>query len=399
MEIAIIVLASLSSVLSLISAFILFKNIKNRKENQDYLISLGEIKKEIENLEHSLKDSISLSGKDNIIAISDKLNKQVLDNHERDIQMLNTIQDNLTKQITEINRKVDESIKDGFKTNNEQVEKVIQSLARIDEAKKNLDTLTVDITNLNNTLSFSGPLGKFGEKVLGEILRSVFGDTKGIYDEQYMIAASDNPSSRVIADAVVHLPSPLNLICIDSKFSFGKYSSLLKNSNEENTPALRKELKAALKQQIDKIAKDYIIPNKTTDYALMFIPNDGIYVFLESDDEFYKDVISYAARKKVIVTSPSTLQPILANLNLFRIRIETSKDIDAVLNSIREIKGSLLNYEKSWDVLSKNIDAIVVKKEDFGKKVSTLTKKLDKVINSDNDQSSAAEEEIPQINE
>ncbi|MFA6624352.1 MAG: DNA recombination protein RmuC [Bacilli bacterium] len=399
MEIAIIVLASLSSVLSLISAFILFKNIKNRKENQDYLISLGEIKKEIENLEHSLKDSISLSGKDNIIAIGDKLNKQVLDNHERDIQMLNTIQDNLTKQITEINRKVDESIKDGFKTNNEQVEKVIQSLARIDEAKKNLDTLTVDITNLNNTLSFSGPLGKFGEKVLGEILRSVFGDTKGIYDEQYMIAASDNPSSRVIADAVVHLPSPLNLICIDSKFSFGKYSSLLKNSNEENTPALRKELKAALKQQIDKIAKDYIIPNKTTDYALMFIPNDGIYVFLESDDEFYKDVISYAARKKVIVTSPSTLQPILANLNLFRIRIETSKDIDAVLNSIREIKGSLLNYEKSWDVLSKNIDAIVVKKEDFGKKVSTLTKKLDKVINSDNDQSSAAEEEIPQINE
>lgn len=98
------------------------------------------------------------------------------------------------------------------------------------------------------------------------------------------------------------------------------------------------------------------------DYALMFIPNDGTYIFLQTDDEFFNEVVLYAEKKKVIITSPSTIQPILYNLHTFAKKIEDINDIKNILVKIEKFKDS-------WNTLEGLIDKIVTARNEVNKKV------------------------------
>ena len=171
------------------------------------------------------------------------------------------------------------------------------------------------------------------------------------------------------------------MLCIDSKFSYIRFKSLFSNPSDNN---LKQEFKNALKNEINKISAAYIIKDKTAPYALMFIPNDGIFAYIESDDDLYEQVVEYAYKKKVIITSPSTLQPILANLNLLRIKHETITNISNVLEQIDKVKKALSNYQTSWQNISNAIDSLAEKRDEFNKKIKTLGQKLNGCLNDEN---------------
>ena len=315
--------------------------------------------------------------------INTTLNDRLNDSNKTTHDFLTGVQTVIATQIAAINATVGKTVKDGYADSSEQVKKVTESLTKIEDAQTKLEDLSKEIGHLHDVLSNNGSLGQFGERILGDILRAVFGQQATCYGEQVTFHDDTDPDKRVRADAVIYLPEPVKMLAIDSKFSFIKYRNLFDNTVQENEADLKKDLKVALRQEIDKIADSYIIPGKTADYALMFIPNDGIYVAIESDPDFYENVVSYAAAKKVILASPSILQPILANLNLFRMRISAEDGIKEILRNAEIIRASLANYQSSWDELAKDIDRLTVKKDDFQKKVKTLNQKLDRIPNPD----------------
>ena len=128
------------------------------------------------------------------------------------------ITDTLNKQIDLLNKNVKDSMTDGFKSTSEAYENLIKRLTTIDNASKNITALSEEVVGLKNVLENNQNRGKFGEFSLERILFSVFGDTKDTYDIQYCL--KDNQDLNERPDAVIHLPEPSNLLCIDSKFPF-----------------------------------------------------------------------------------------------------------------------------------------------------------------------------------
>lgn len=276
--------------------------------------------------------------------------------------------------------KLQNNLKDGFKTNVEHLTKVNEALGKITKSQENLDSLNSQVTKLNTVFSNSQLRGRFGEIQLEKILDIIFGETRDVYSFQYEFKPSKN-SEPVRPDAVVFFGDEDNtFLCIDSKFSFVEYEKVFEEDHRNIDSSKLSQLKSALQQQIRKIAKDYIVTNKTYIYAIMFIPSDSIYTFIQLNDYLYENIIEYALRLKVIVASPSTLQPILANVNVLRINNQLSRNIKEVIAEINKVSQSSEKLVKSWDDFEKTLNTLIKRKDAFHNKVHELSDKTKKVI-------------------
>ena len=128
-------------------------------------------------------------------------------------------------KLAEINKKVDEKLAEGFKGTTETMAQVRERLQAIDTAQRNIEKLSGDVVSLKQVLEGNQSRGRYGEFQLSMVLNSIFGEAPGCYEEQYTIKRVKD-GDDVRADAVVFMPEPNKMICIDSKFPFQDYAKL-----------------------------------------------------------------------------------------------------------------------------------------------------------------------------
>ena len=353
-------------------------NQKLEKDLQANILSLNDFKDNVRSdLKKTQDDYVQ-----NLQTLKDNMFQRITDLNNSNLKSINEFQENMLKtfndNIKELSERVDNRLGKGFEINSENLEKVNISLGKITEAQKNLDKLSSEVSNLNGVLTNSQKRGRFGEIALESILNEVFGETKNTYYLQTTISGT-----QVRPDAMIVLPEPDNLLCIDSKFSFVEYERFFNQSHdlsEEERKKTISSLRDNLKSQITKIANDYIIYGKTSQYAIMFIPNDGIYSFIQTNSILYESVVAFARSKNVVLTSPSTLQPILATLNTLRVNFEMSKNIKKVIEEINKISALNKTFSKRWDVLYKSISSLIKKSDEFNTTVDKIGKKTSNVV-------------------
>lgn len=373
----------------LVVIFLLAKKKETVKTDPTYLKEIGALENELTQLKADLDSAIDKS----VQAEVSKLLLAQGENNEKSRARLDQFAADMTKDITDrfanvnetiekrldqIQCNVDQRLKSGFELNSQYLDKVSASLGKITEAQRNLDSLNTQVTDLNGILSNSQKRGRFGEITLAAILNQVFGSTHDIYDTQYVMKTLDG--REVKPDAVVKMPAPINTLCIDAKFSFVAYRALFDHEGDEEALTIaKKDMAKAMRNQVDKIAQDYIQKNVTAPYALMFIPSDGIYASIQSDDYLYSQVVQYAQSKSVIITSPATLQPILANLGLLNANINTRKNIDVIIKQITIFKKEVEAMEKNWASVSLTVDKLYKDKDLFSSSVHRLANKADSI--------------------
>ncbi len=364
LEIILVILCSIILVLLMVLLVLMVRNSSKKEKNYD-------LNKEISDSLYQIKDSNDKS----LLQIKDALNSYQSASKQEISDSYTKLLDLVTTQLNQLNDKVNVSLKTGFETNNKSMNDVSKALGEITVAQKNLDSLNEQVINLNNVLTNNQTRGRFGEVALESILNNVFGSTNGLYKTQYVLDTGKKP------DAVVFLPDPDKLVCIDSKFPFNDYAKLFDRSTTElEKEELNKSFKASLKQEITKIASDYIKPSITSTYAIMFIPSDGIYSYIQSNDEFYESVVNYARTKNVILTSPSTLQPILANIKVLRVNFEISKNIKDIVLEIQKLSKDNQKFTEDWSKVSQAIDSLSTKKDVFDKRVISINKRTSSII-------------------
>lgn len=304
-----------------------------------------------------------------------ELNKQTNDRDKVLSEDLHKFKDLINQNLSNMNSKIDENIKDGFKTNNETVLKVHESLTKIEKGQENLNKLNDEVVNLNSILSNNQTRGRFGEFSLESLLNMIFGDTAGMYEMQHVLKSGKRP------DAVVFVGDEKRCLCIDSKFSFTHYAKIFdKKEDSIEVEQLRKEFKSALKAEVTKIADDYTKNNYVSNYAVMYIPSDGIYSYIQSNEDLYESVVKYSYSKSVILSSPSTLQPILANIKQININNEINKNVKEIVSRIGEVKKYNENIQDKWAKFDQQINTLFNKKDEFTKSLETFDKKTDKII-------------------
>ena len=391
MEIAAIIISALALIAIVIAIVLIVKNNNKKVEApQIDLKEIGVLQQQLNSLTDQLKVNIKLSVSEEMNKIleqsgkNSEANNEKLERFQKNItESLATRFDALNKQIDdkliEINKKVDEKLAEGFKGTAETMAQVRERLQAIDTAQKNIEKLSTDVVSLRSVLEGNQSRGQYGEYQLSMVLNNVFGDTKGCYQEQYtMKKVKDGDDVR--ADAVVFMPEPNKMICIDSKFPFPDYQRIFETDDIEEKERLTKEFGNAVKKHITVIKDKYIVEGKTAPEALMFIPNDGVFAFVHQNLE---DVIEYARSKKVILTSPSTLPAILVTINMVRIEVERSKNADEINRHLQRLAKDFEMFGREWDKFSSALEQTGKRREELDHRVGRITGKF-QAINTNN---------------
>ena len=391
LDVVLVIISSLVLVAVIVAIVLLIRKSNNKVEMPQLdLKEIGALQQQLNNLTEQMKMNIKLSVSEEMNKLleqsgkSSETNNEKLERFQKNItESLNNRFDALNKQISdklfEINKKVDEKLAEGFKGTSETMAQVRERLHAIDDAQKNIEALSKDVVSLRGVLEGNQSRGQYGEYQLSMVLHNVFGDTTGCYQEQYtMKKVKDGDDVR--ADAVVFMPEPNKMICIDSKFPFQDYQRIFDTDDPEEKERLTKEFGNAVKKHITVIKDKYIVEGKTAPEALMFIPNDGVFAFVHHNLE---EVVEYARSKKVILTSPSTLPAILVTINMVRIEVERSKNADEINKHLQRLAKDFEMFGREWDKFSNALEQTGKRREELDHRVGRITGKF-QAINTNN---------------
>lgn len=371
--------------------FIVKYSKKPATASSEQLKEIGALQQQIGSVTEQIKTNLKLSVAEEMNRVieqsgkASETNNEKLERFQKNItESLSNRFDALNKQIDdkliEINKRVDERLSEGFKNTSETMTQVRERLQAIDAAQQNIEKLSKDVVSLRSVLEGNQSRGQFGEYQLSMVLHNVFGDTTGCYEEQYTLKKARD-GNDVRADAVVFMPEPKKMICIDSKFPFQDYQRIFDTDDNDEKAKLTKEFGAAVKKHITAIKDKYIIAGKTAPEALMFIPNDGVFAFIHHNLE---DVVDYSRSQKVIITSPSTLPAILVTINMVRIEVERSKNAEVISKHLHRLAKDFELFGKEWNKFSSALEQTTKQKDKFDTRVDRLTGKFQAIAsNSD----------------
>lgn len=256
-----------------------------------------------------------------------ELNKTVLE-----------LKDGLQKQLTDQLGASNKQMAAQFNASAKIIQEVTQKLTELDKTNKNVGDIAGELKTLQNVLQNPKQRGVLGEYYLDQILKNTL--PPGSYELQYKIAEG------MTVDAAIFLDD--KLLPVDSKFSLENYNRIIEASDSEK-PALDKSFKEDLKRRIDETSK-YIKPGKgTLDQALMFIPSEAIYYDLLANkvgltNVSGRNLIQYAAEKKVTIVGPSTLAAMLQTIVQGLRSIEIHKDTEKIRKNIEQLQKHLIAH-------------------------------------------------------
>lgn len=282
------------------------------------------------------------------------------------------LEDKVEKRLIMINDKMNERLDENFSKTNKTFTNVLERLSKIDEAQKKIDSLSGDIISLQSILTDKKSRGIFGEVNLKHILSSVFGENnERIYRLQYTLP------NTTIADAVIFTPEPLGTVAIDSKFPLENYRQMVDKNKSANDRALyEKQFKIDVKKHIDAISSKYIIPGITSNQAIMFLPAEAIFAEINA---YHNDLVEYAYKKNVWITSPTTLISSLTTIQVLLKNMERDKYAKVVHEELIKLGIEFQRYKERWDKLSRSIDTVSKDVDALNITSDKITKKFESI--------------------
>ena len=327
---------------------------------------------------NSTNDNIIKAGKENIDSIfnfNDKLKSEL----KKDFLNLTVV---VEGRLDKINESVETKLEKSFEDTKKTFSNVMQSLGRLDEAQKKMEFLSNNVQNLNNVLTDKKTRGIFGEVQLYQVLSSAFGNNSEIYQKQYKL------SNGTMADAVIFAPEPVGTICIDSKFPLENYRRIFEDISE-NRLENEKNFEQNLKKHIDDISSKYIIKNETTDQAILFLPAEAIFAYLNA---YMPKTVEYAYSRRVWITSPTTMMAILTTIQAVSQNLKQSQYALEIQKELNSLSDEFERYAKRWETLEKDINKVSKDVKDIFTTSTKITRRFDNIKNVDVFEKEEAEE-------
>jgi DNA recombination protein RmuC len=277
----------------------------------------------------------------------------------------------IQNQINEITRTLDAKLGEipkvlqiQFGESAKIIKEITSELVKVSEGQKQVSNVADQLKNLQDILKNPKQRGVLGEYYLEAVLKNVM--PPGGYEMQYKF------KDGTAVDAVIFVRD--RIIPIDSKFSLENYNRLIQTNNDGEKKRLEELFRQDLKTRIDETSK-YIKPEEgTMEFSFMFIPSEAIYYDLlinKVGSVEAKDLIQYAAEKRVIVVSPTSflayLQTVLQGLKALQIE-ESAKEIRKRVEELgRHLGGFEVHMKKLGGHLGTSISMYNQAYKELGK--------------------------------
>ena len=247
-------------------------------------------------------------------------------------------------RLEQISGKVSERLDEGFKKTNETFVNVMARLATIDEAQKKIDGLTTNVVSLQELLGDKRSRGAFGEVQLEGLVRNIM--PAQAYAMQYTLPNGTR------ADCVLKLPEPTGMVAVDSKFPLENYHLMFSAASPAERSVAERQFKNDIKKHVDDIAGKYIIPDITSDGAVMFIPAEAVFAEIHAH---HPEVVDYAMQKRVWIVSPTTLMAVLNTARAVLKDVETRKQVHIIKDELGKLGKDFGRFDERMKKLADNI--------------------------------------------
>ena len=257
---------------------------------------------------------------------------------------IETLSKTVDGRLEQIGGKVNERLDEGFKKTNETFVSVMARLATIDEAQKKIDGLTTNVVSLQELLGDKRSRGAFGEVQLEGLVRNIL--SPQAYEMQYTLPNGSR------ADCVLKLPEPTGMVAVDSKFPLENYHRMFDAASPAERLVAERQFKADVKKHVDDIASKYIIPNVTSDGAVMFIPAEAVFAEIHAH---HSDVVDYAMQRRVWIVSPTTLMAVLNTARAVMKDVETRKQVHIIKDELGKLGKDFGRFDERMKKLAEHI--------------------------------------------
>lgn len=388
MEIVVIGLLILVLILLLTIIFKPNRKSEELKNLQDQLHSFGSLLSETQKLNNDLLSERLKDVNENIKSMneltfnnSEAMRKQLFETTNKLEEKVNGMMTQNEKKLEEMRKTVDEKLQEtldkrisqSFQLVNERLEQVYKGLGE-------MQTLANGVGDLKKVLSNVKTRGILGEIQLKAILEEI------LAPEQYEENVMTKKGSSAIVEFAIKLPADDDRVVylpIDSKFPGDKYAQLV-DAYEEGDPAkilvAQKELDTVIKKSAKDIHDKYIDVPNTTEFAIMFLPFEGLYA-----EVVRRGFVEILQRDyKINIAGPTTMAALLNSLQMgfktLAIQKRSSEVWDvlgAVKSEFEKFGGVLENAQNKLNMAQKELDNLV------GVRTRQIQKKLDKVTSLD----------------
>ncbi len=240
------------------------------------------------------------------------------------------------RQLTEMRKTVDEKLTETLNRRlTDSFAQVSQRLEQVYKGLGEMQTLANGVGDLKKVLTNVKTRGIWGEMQLGALLEQL------LSPEQYAANVAVVPGSTERVEYALRLPgheSECVYLPIDSKFPQEDYLRLINASREgdaESVEASRKALAQALRTEGKRISGKYVKPPYTTDFAVMFLPVEGLYAEAVQMPELIETL---QREQRVVVAGPSTLAALLNALQMGFRTLAIQKRSSEVWKLLRTVK-------------------------------------------------------------
>ncbi|MDE2021541.1 MAG: DNA recombination protein RmuC [Patescibacteria group bacterium] len=271
-------------------------------------------------------------------------------------QQMQELARTLDARVSESSRAMQENSHRQFSESARLIKEITQEVTSVKEIGRQTQGFAEQLQNLQDILKNPKQRGILGEYYLETVLKNVL--PPGMYQMQYPFKNGE------IVDAAVFVSD--KVVPIDSKFSLDNYNRLV-HASEAEKPAFEKAFVNDLKMRIQETAK-YIRPEEgTMDFAFMFIPSEGIYYDLLTNQvgsagglDTEENLIQRAAGKhKVIIVSPTSflayLQTVMQGLKALKIEEKAAE----IQQRVGELGKHVAAYEQFYKKLGVSLGTSV----------------------------------------
>lgn len=252
---------------------------------------------------------------------------------------------------------------------------VSERLELVQKGLGEMRTLASDVGGLKRVLTNVKNRGSWGEVQLSRQLEDIL--TAGQYEKNVVIKAGTQESvefavklpGRGEHDAPVFLP-------IDSKFPQEDYERLLdaqERGDKSEIDAASKSLERAVLTQAKTIASKYIDPPRSTDFAIMYLPTEGLFAEVVRQPGLASKLQS---ELRVLITGPTTLMSLLNSLQMGFRSLAIEKRSSEVWQVLSAAKSEFQKYGQVWDKLGKQLQTAQNTVQEAGRRTRAVERKL-----------------------
>lgn len=288
---------------------------------------------------------------------------------------MDTLRRDNNKQLEEMRKVVDHDLQENLQTKlNQSFRMISENLQRVAQSMGEMQSMTEGMNDLKRVLSGVKTRGVWGEVSLGALLGDI------LTPEQYAVNFRPSPHSDRVVEYAVRLPGKTEgasvYLPIDSKFPRENYERMVEASergDKEGVDTYAKALDATVKKEAQKIHNKYLLPPRTTDFAIMYLPIEGLYAEMVRREGLTETL---RTEYHVLIAGPTTLAALLNSLQMGFQTLAVEKRNKEIWKLLRTIQQQFNRFAKDLDTAERQLNTAMTTLHKTGERTQAIGKDL-----------------------